>query len=121
LIQIIIKEENFKWHLEAFASELFIYILYTYTVYTHTTHIVCHKIYPSTVLALGCTHRNSDELQYVKPKLMKKQKQKKKPTPLKANHVTSKLNIISSLRHNVSINVSEFPVTQDYTNEQLRV
>jgi len=23
LIQIIIKEENFKWHLEAFASELF--------------------------------------------------------------------------------------------------
>jgi len=28
LIQIIIKEENFKWHLEAFASELFIYIKY---------------------------------------------------------------------------------------------
>jgi len=26
LIKIIIKEENFKWHLEAFASELFIYI-----------------------------------------------------------------------------------------------
>jgi len=25
LIKIIIKEENFKWHLEAFASELFIY------------------------------------------------------------------------------------------------
>jgi len=25
-IKIIIKEENFKWHLEAFASELFIYI-----------------------------------------------------------------------------------------------
>jgi len=24
LIKIIIKEENFKWHLEAFASELFI-------------------------------------------------------------------------------------------------
>jgi len=24
-IKIIIKEENFKWHLEAFASELFIY------------------------------------------------------------------------------------------------
>jgi len=24
--KIIIKEENFKWHLEAFASELFIYI-----------------------------------------------------------------------------------------------
>jgi len=23
LIKIIIKEENFKWHLEAFASELF--------------------------------------------------------------------------------------------------
>jgi len=26
LIKIIIEEENFKWHLEAFASELFIYI-----------------------------------------------------------------------------------------------
>jgi len=26
LIKIIILEENFKWHLEAFASELFIYI-----------------------------------------------------------------------------------------------
>jgi len=25
---MIILEENFKWHLEAFASELFIYILY---------------------------------------------------------------------------------------------
>jgi len=25
LIKIIILEENFKWHLEAFASELFIY------------------------------------------------------------------------------------------------
>jgi len=31
LIKIIIKEENFKWHLEAFASELFIYIyIYIY-------------------------------------------------------------------------------------------
>jgi len=28
LIKIIIKEENFKWHLEAFASELFIYIYF---------------------------------------------------------------------------------------------
>jgi len=25
-MKIIIKDENFKWHLEAFASELFIYI-----------------------------------------------------------------------------------------------
>jgi len=25
LIKIIILEENFKWHLEAFASELFVY------------------------------------------------------------------------------------------------
>jgi len=31
LIKIIILEENFKWHLEAFASELFIYIyIYIY-------------------------------------------------------------------------------------------
>jgi len=27
LIKIIIQEENFKWHLEAFASELFICLL----------------------------------------------------------------------------------------------
>jgi len=32
MIKIIIKEENFKWHLEAFASELFIYCVYTYIV-----------------------------------------------------------------------------------------
>jgi len=30
LIKIIIQEENFKWHLEAFASELFICIVYVY-------------------------------------------------------------------------------------------
>jgi len=29
--KIIIKEENFKWHLEAFASELFmLFLSYTY-------------------------------------------------------------------------------------------
>jgi len=28
LIKIIILEENFKWHLEAFASELFIFLLF---------------------------------------------------------------------------------------------
>jgi len=28
LIKMIILEENFKWHLEAFASELFIYNIY---------------------------------------------------------------------------------------------
>jgi len=31
---MVILEENFKWHLEAFAFELFIYI-YIY-IYTHT-------------------------------------------------------------------------------------
>jgi len=30
VIKIIIKEENFKWHLEAFASELFIYTVYNF-------------------------------------------------------------------------------------------
>jgi len=30
LIKIVIKEENFKWHLEAFASELFIYCSVSY-------------------------------------------------------------------------------------------
>jgi len=29
LIKIIIKEENFKWHLEVFASELFIWLSFT--------------------------------------------------------------------------------------------
>jgi len=41
LIKIIIKEENFKWHLEAFASELFIYIYSPYSVMIlgeETTH-----------------------------------------------------------------------------------
>jgi len=34
LIKIIIKEKKFKWHLEAFASELFIYIyIYIYIRY----------------------------------------------------------------------------------------
>jgi len=32
LIKMLILEENFKWHLESFASELFIYI---YCIYTH--------------------------------------------------------------------------------------
>jgi len=30
---MIILEENFKWHLEAFASELFIYTCVLYTVH----------------------------------------------------------------------------------------
>jgi len=39
LIKIINKEENLKWHLEAFASELFI-------GYTHThTHTVNKNFY----------------------------------------------------------------------------
>jgi len=33
LIKMVIIEENFKWHLEAFASELFIYI-YIYNIYS---------------------------------------------------------------------------------------
>jgi len=44
LIKIINKEENFKWHLEAFASELFIYCLGKYksikTSYGRM-HLVC--------------------------------------------------------------------------------
>jgi len=40
-MKIIIKEENFKWHLEAFASELFIYIyIYIYICTFLMTHIV---------------------------------------------------------------------------------
>jgi len=38
LIKIIIKEENFKWHLEAFASELFMY-LNVFKPYRSTTGI----------------------------------------------------------------------------------
>jgi len=37
LIKMVILEENFKWHLEAFASELFIYIYNTHT-HTHKLH-----------------------------------------------------------------------------------
>jgi len=33
LIKMTILEENFKWHLKAFASELFIYIYIVYTNY----------------------------------------------------------------------------------------
>jgi len=36
LIKMIILEENFKWHLEAFASELFIYI------FMHLIHHLLH-------------------------------------------------------------------------------
>jgi len=33
---MIIQEENFKWHLEAFASELFMYIVYwTFILYCY--------------------------------------------------------------------------------------
>jgi len=32
LIKIITKEENFKWHLEAFASELFICSFFPYGI-----------------------------------------------------------------------------------------
>jgi len=41
---MIFLEENFKWHLEAFASELFIYIITLHT-YTHrlTTYVSCPK------------------------------------------------------------------------------
>jgi len=35
LTKIIIKGENFKWHLEAFASELFIYIYTDLFIKTH--------------------------------------------------------------------------------------
>jgi len=34
---MIILEENFKWHLEAFASELFIYILLFYCIFYQMT------------------------------------------------------------------------------------
>jgi len=37
---MIILEENFKWHLEAFASELFIYyFLNIYIVYIHCKNV----------------------------------------------------------------------------------
>ncbi len=34
---MLILEENFRWHLEAFASELFIYSIYIY--------IIIHSLY----------------------------------------------------------------------------
>jgi len=40
LIKIIILEENFKWHLEAFASELFKYVLF------HDKSYFCKQTFP---------------------------------------------------------------------------
>jgi len=40
LIKIIILEKNFKWHLEAFASELFIYYDYD----EHISSLLCKRI-----------------------------------------------------------------------------
>jgi len=39
LIKIIIKEENFKWHLEAFASELFI-SFYSASVFSKSCQLI---------------------------------------------------------------------------------
>jgi len=40
LIKMIILEENFKWHLEAFASELFTYCLVKYfSLYTYNSFV----------------------------------------------------------------------------------
>jgi len=36
---MIIREENVKWHLEAFASELFIYIIFIYKIsFSYKSH-----------------------------------------------------------------------------------
>jgi len=42
LIKIIILEENFKWHLEAFASELFKYTFFLYLPVISQTWL--HKV-----------------------------------------------------------------------------
>jgi len=39
LIKIIIKEENFKWHLEAFASELFFLLFKIFIVILVSYHL----------------------------------------------------------------------------------
>jgi len=39
LIKIIILEENFKWHLEAFASELFIWTVLYRPSNTHSADV----------------------------------------------------------------------------------
>jgi len=44
---MIILEENFKWHLEAFASELFIY--------THTQYVIYSDMTDSRTVWLGLT------------------------------------------------------------------
>jgi len=43
LIKMIILEENFKWHLEAFASELFIYFIFVLFCGTNMTKFYLHE------------------------------------------------------------------------------
>jgi len=40
LIKIIILEENFKWHLDAFASKLFIYIYTFYLIILSNVEVI---------------------------------------------------------------------------------
>jgi len=40
LIKMIILEENFKWHLEAFASELFIFFYLQISFYLFVTYFL---------------------------------------------------------------------------------
>jgi len=49
LIKIIIKEENFKWHLEAFASELFICFTYVW-VWTNAFANECNDLLQNALL-----------------------------------------------------------------------
>jgi len=56
---MIILEENFKWHLEAFASELFIYFIYIFafgTVIQLTLHSMCTFYHSLWFVCLSLMH-----------------------------------------------------------------
>jgi len=75
LIKIIILEENFKWHLKAFASELFVYCTYQHVLNKHVPVFpifknTCLHAFRFTYLAsftvfLDCLHIFSERMPHI--------------------------------------------------------
>jgi len=55
---MVILEENFKWHLEAFASELFIYIILFIYIYllSYFTSYIWEIIFGEDGSCMKCIH-----------------------------------------------------------------
>jgi len=54
---MVILEENFKWHLEAFASELFIY-LFIGTIFISVPHLITEKYLIEMMIVSDMPHDN---------------------------------------------------------------